>query len=309
MNNKLQFLVPVAVIIALSSLLLFSYNSQNHFQPPRLPKVVKSEITRLKISSAGKDVEVVRIGDHWEIIPEKSTVAESKIESILKHLVNLELTAIVSESGNYGRYQMDQARAIRVAAFAGRKRVLSFSIGKTASTGHHTFVRLENKKPVYHARGRLRSVFAPDLDKLRDRAVLAFDKDKIERIRIRWPSKELAVELHRDSVGNQKSIWKNSDGGEVETSRVKELLTMLRGLKVSKFFKPEQASQSFETQIEVRLESPGNKSCWLTIYKPLDQENLQPARSFSQKLGFYLDKNRVKLLFDISEKLLSGPTD
>ncbi len=162
MNGRWQYTALTAVIICLAGLLLARQGRQDRLRPPRLPEIDRQAVTKIKLSTAQKTIELVRENDSWKILPGKFRADRDRVQELLNALAGVELTALVSESGNFDRYQLGEQGRTRVEAFAGKRLVRALDIGRTAPTGRHTFVRPEGDKRVFHARGVLRPLFRPD---------------------------------------------------------------------------------------------------------------------------------------------------
>ena len=112
---------------------------------------------------------------------------------MLDDLEKLSLTALVSESKSYSRYDLEPDKAIRVKAWAGEELKRDIQIGKTAPTFQHTFVRVGEAPEVYHAQQNLKTAFDQTADKLRDKTVLAFNLEEVTEIAITKEGKQTVI--------------------------------------------------------------------------------------------------------------------
>jgi hypothetical protein len=141
------------------------------------------------------------------------------------------ITDLISESGNYERYDLTADRRIDVQAFAGGNMVRKFSVGKVAQTHQHTFVLLADNPKVYNARGQLNHTFDHTISDLRDLTVLSFDKDSVTEVMIAkgmqsltlakkeippeekaQPSDEAKAEEKNDADTQPQLQWQDPDG-------------------------------------------------------------------------------------------------
>jgi hypothetical protein len=96
----------------------------------------------------------------------------------------LTLTALVSESEDYIRYDLHAGKKITVTAWQEDSLKRNFDIGKPASSFRHTFVKLNDDSRVFHARDDFRGKFDLAEDNLRDKSVLSFKITDIQEIQI-----------------------------------------------------------------------------------------------------------------------------
>jgi hypothetical protein len=96
----------------------------------------------------------------------------------------LTLTALVSESEDYIRYDLHAGKKITVKAWQEDSLMRNFDIGKAASSFRHTFVKLNDDSRVFHARDNFRGKFELSEDNLRDKSVLSFKITDIQEIQI-----------------------------------------------------------------------------------------------------------------------------
>ncbi len=307
MSNKWQYTILFAVIAFLAALLFLRQGPENRFKPPPLPHPDHNTITRVRLAGAGGAIELRRTKDQWEITPGNFRADQDKVDGMLRALSNLELTALVSESGRYKRYLLDSQNRIRVEAFAGKRPLISLDIGKTAPTGRHTFVRPGTDKRIFHARGLLRSRFTPDPDSWRDTSILAFDPKSITCLRIRLKKRVLEIRPAAPGAGGDgktgESCWLTAGGQKIAASKVKKLLDLLSETKCSRFSNDFPAPQT-ELEIELDLGTASPQS--LSVASAPGSGAPYPARSSFQKTPFTLAASRAKLLIKTAESLFDG---
>ena len=103
---------------------------------------------------------------------------------MLDNIEKLTLTALVSESKNYNRYDLSGEAKINVKAWQGDSLKRDIDVGKTASSFRHTFVKTAGDDRVFHARGNFRNTFDTTVDDLRDKTILTYTPSDIQQIQI-----------------------------------------------------------------------------------------------------------------------------
>jgi hypothetical protein len=242
----------------------------------------------------------VRSGETWQIQPEGFRADRAAIEEMIKTVAELQLTELVSVTGNYSRYDLDEQSRIRVTAFKNDKVLRRFDLGKRSPTYNHTFIRIDGDDRVFQTPGNPGAVFGLSKDDLRDRLVLSFDPDTITEIRAEGPG--WAVNLSRtpeETSQNQgfsgekkRFSWRAETGEEWEAGLIDELLNTLSDLDAFRY--REQGDRDGKPVFTILLK--GKKPYTLEVFAR--QDNLYPARSSESEYPF-------TLFFAITENIIT----
>jgi hypothetical protein len=182
MKIRKEFIILALIVAVLCGYLVWQRQKPTAYRLPSLPAVDRGEITRIRIQRPQSPVELKKVGDSWRVGDALYIADAGKIGGMLEIIGDLRLTALVSEAGQHERYQLDDAQRIRVQAWAGERLRRDFAIGKSAATHRHTFVTVAGDERIYHAREDFRGRFDRDLDQLRDKRVLPFDRETIQTV-------------------------------------------------------------------------------------------------------------------------------
>ena len=185
MKVKKEYLILIAVIAALGLYLGLRTRDRTHFELPKPAPMESGTVDRLVIARPDGTIELIKKDARWVIEPQGYRADDITVKNMLNQLNDLTVTALVSESGSYERYDLNAEKRINVQAYTGGQKKRDLDIGRPAPTQQHTFVKLEGDPNVYHARGTLQSTFDKALDSLRDKVVLAFEPDNLTAIEIR----------------------------------------------------------------------------------------------------------------------------
>ncbi|MCF8094718.1 MAG: DUF4340 domain-containing protein [Desulfobacteraceae bacterium] len=312
MKVKKEYIVLAVIIVALAVYLAVHKTDRVNYELPALEKYPDTEIARIKIEQPEKSVELMRKKGQWRITDQNWRADADKIHSMLDTLQNLEVTALVSEGGNYSTYNLGDQNRIHVTAWsADGKQIRSFYVGKTAPSYKHTFVRLPENPRVYHASGNFREQFANTAKQLRDKTVLAFDKSAVERIRIKKNKtvKELTrerpekpAETESKKTPEEKSeadkpsqpVWKDTKGNKIAQDKVDQLLSRVNNLTCREFI-GDPAEKNFKNPIYTMRLSTDSRQHSLRIYPKTggNKAEAYPAESSDAPDPFTLDKSRA----------------
>ena len=190
--KKEYFFIAIAIVL-LVGYLSVRKTDRTEYRLPAIAKVAASDITRIEIARQDGTVVLEKKDTKWRIQPQGYPADSGKVNAMLDDLEKLSLTALVSESKSYSRYDLEPDKAIHVKAWAGEELKRDIQIGKPAPTFQHTFVRVGDAPEVYHAQQNLKTAFDQTADKLRDKTVLAFSLEEVKEIAITKEGKQTVI--------------------------------------------------------------------------------------------------------------------
>ena len=227
---------------------------------------------------------------------------------MLDVIEKLKLTALVSESKNYIRYDLNNDKNIDVKAWQGNTLLREFDIGKTAPTYKHTFVKLPNDPNVYHARGDFRRNFDRPVDDFRDKTILSYSQNTIQGIKLTHEGKTIYISRKEipetlpekkdepaDKASKEaktKTVWEDTDGHEVAPFKVNSLLSFLNSLECERYL-DDSKKEDFKNPIyNVTLKGEKEYSLLVFAKKDKDAKNYS-AISSENKSPFSLSDTQV----------------
>lgn len=313
MKMKMEYLVLAAIIICLSLYLVFQQSDDVGYSLPDISDIDKKDISKLEINIPSEEPLTLHKNDNtdntWMIASKEQIVlaADSeKVESMLDVIDELTLTALVSESENYSRYDLGDDKKINVNAWAKDTLIRSFDIGKAASTFRHTFVRIGEDKRVYHAQENFRSKFDLSIEKLRDKTVLSFNETDIQKLSVVNKEKmsvlamsQIPVEVGTDS-GKKKNeeeemtpetqpVWQDQDGNQAEKSKVDKLLSTLSRLTCESYITGKEKKDFADMKPIYIITLTGPEEYSLTLFEKVDKDATgYPAFSSHNEYPFML---------------------
>jgi hypothetical protein len=250
----------------------------------------------------GGTVTLLKDGEAWRLAPQGYPVDRDKVKGVIEAIEKLALTAMVSESKSYERYDLSDERKVTVKAWAGDTLRLEMEIGKAAPSFQHTFVRLAGDPRVYHARDNLRGRFDQGVDQLRDKVVLSFEKNDIREVALAKEAKKVVlfrkdvpVEVKREQdpaketpqQPKPETAWETQDGRKVEQEKVDRLLSSLAALRCERYLEDKKKEDMREAAFSVRV--VGTQDHTLTIFPKADKDGKgYPAVSTQNDYVFFL---------------------
>ncbi len=241
MKVKREYLILIAAAALLSAYLFFHDTGKVNYSLPSLKKVSQDDISRITIKSKDTDVSVSRSKSGWRIDGSGNRADKDLVAKMLSDLADMDITDLVSKSGTYKIYGLDDDNAVRVTAEDKDGSVIrDFFIGNHTTGGEFTYVKLPGDKNVYTAKGRLRDIFNTTADKLFDKKVLSFDTDSILKINIKEDGR--TTEFIRSGKDGDY-VWKDKNGKTIDTKMVENNLIALNRIEFKSWAdkKPEAA--------------------------------------------------------------------
>jgi hypothetical protein len=307
MKLKKEYLILVAVLVALILYLVLHRSNRTFYQLPELSALSGKQISKLEITKSGNAIVLNKKDDVWHIEPYGYLADSGKVENMIHVIEQLELTALVSESKNYIRYDLTNEKNIHVKAWLGKTLSREFDIGKAAPTFKHTFVKLADDPNVYHASGDFRRKFDRTVDDLRDKSVLSFAQNTIREIKLTHEKNTIALNQKetvetppekKDPADNTTEsskteiVWKDSKDKIVDASTVDSLLSFLNQLECEKYMNDVKKENLNNPTYSIVLK--GEKEYSLLIFSKKDENAKNyPAISSQNDNPFFLSDTQV----------------
>ena len=321
MKFKKEYLILILIIAALSTYLLIRSSDRTRYQLPELGGLKQSDINKIEISKSGNSLILEKRDNQWYIEPAGYLADKTKVKAMLNVFESLALTALVSESKDYNRYDLNAEKRITVKAWQQGTLKRNFDIGKAAPSFRHTFVRLDGDSRVYHARDNFRSKFDLTIDDLRDKTVLSFKTTDIQQVQI--IKDQASVKLVRSEVPVSPSAtqpqksesapaaavkfeWQDDDGQKANEQNLNRLLTTLGDLKCADYIN-DRSKDTFSAPIYT-AKLKGIQDHQLEIFAKLKKDDKNyPAVSSDSDYPFWLSETKVQQIMINPEEMIKKP--
>ncbi len=203
MRRERSFLILLVIGVALGAYIYFVERKRpSGEEPEKKPKVFdnvkESDIEEMLVSSGGAATRLKKIGDKWQIVEPISADADmEQVNNLLGNFATLERDDIVDEQpGDVKRFGLAPARSDVAFRTKGSRDMRHLLVGNKAPTGGELYAQVQGEKRVILISGFMESVFVRSTFDLRDKAVLKFDREKVEALELK-PSAGTAVRLSR----------------------------------------------------------------------------------------------------------------
>lgn len=309
MKLKKEFLILGVIIAALAVYLYQRSGDRTHYTLPTLPALAASDITQIQMTRGAETVVLVRRDGRWRIDPPGYPVDPRLAQEMLDTLSGLTLTALVSASGNFALYELDDAQKANVKAWQNDQLKREIDVGKAAPSFRHTFVRIAGDDRVYHGRDNFSFRFRTRIEDLRDKTVLAFDRQEIREIQIAQGVARLTLvrttapaEPPPAGQGTAEA-WQTADGRPANGAAVEALLGTLASLQTDGFIEGRDKAALGQPIYSVELKGPQEHS--LTLFAPTGGDSKDhPAVSSGSDFPFSLSADHAQRIMKNPEEFL-----
>ncbi len=264
-----KIIASLAVIAGLVSYLVIS----GIRCPGDIPKLEpwSGSADEISIIGPGTAVSLVKSEGKW-LVGERRYPADAKlIADLEKKFKELRLVSLVSRKGFFNRYDLTPDKYREVTVKKNGRVFRKYMIGKTGSTGKHTYVRIGDTPSVYLVEGTFEQELSRGVDEYRDREILKISNDAISSIEISYLGRKHVFDRVAEKAPpvDPKTVKRNGpkippkssrrwicaacgEGFEVDQNRLDAIAMTLNPLAASAF-------------IDVQKESLKNPMCTVTI--------------------------------------------
>ncbi len=318
MKAKKEYVILAAIIAALVLYLILRSPDRTHYRLPKTPELAGAEISKIEISKTDTSIILSKKDDSWYISPQGYPANENKVKDMLSTIGKLTLTAVVSESKNYKRYDLDEDRKIIVRAYDGDTLRRELEVGKAAPSYRHTFVKLAGDDRVFHAQGNFRTKFDQKVENLWDRVVLSFGQAEIQEIQITkgsesmlFAQKHVPVEVSVSEGANAEDkpppepviFWETADGKKGDESKLNRLLTALSNLSCEKYLENREKDDFTNPIYTIALK--GMQEYSLSLFAKTDKDAKDyPAISSQRDFPFLLANRQADNIMKNPDEML-----
>ncbi|BCS95430.1 hypothetical protein DSLASN_10620 [Desulfoluna limicola] len=230
---KKEIIILLAVIVALSGYLFTRNTDGTNYTLPELDSIAAEDVDRMEIKKGPETLLLEKRGEDWTVDTEGFPAKKEAVAKLIQAAGDLSLTALVSETESYGRYDLSPDKATRASLFKGDTLLRTVSIGKAAPSRGHTFVTVGDDKNVYHAQGNVNGQFSTDPERFIDKRVFSFNASDVASLTITQGETPLTLTRATETADTSsapKTAWKDEDGTPLDSETVDTITTALSNL-------------------------------------------------------------------------------
>jgi hypothetical protein len=181
--------------------------------------VTADEVEEMQVKSAeGETSRLQKVDGKWQIVePIKVDADNTEASNIASSLATIDIQRVVDENAkNLKEYGLDPPRIEVGFRTKGKKDLQRILIGEKTPTGGDVYAPVPGKNRVFLANSFLESTFNKNTFALRDKKVLAFDREKVDSLELTSADKTLQFAKHGSDWSIVKPLAARADFGTVE---------------------------------------------------------------------------------------------
>ena len=249
---------------------------------PEFDTIDTLKINSIEIKGLTDTVKLYSDNGVWKFKPDNLRAEPSRIKRMLFFLEKPEFIDMVSDTGNYQNYGLEEDKYITVTVFTKGNTAnipdREFFIGDMNTNGKFVFIRIPDNNSVFTARGNTKELFDQSENDLLDKRILDIDTSKIEKIELFIGDNKSVLNKTVDS--DSKDIWKTESGLSLDTKKLEQSIRYLGNSKFDSYISgPESDSNGDIFTISLFTDNAAHS---FTITKKED-ENYKGSSTFAGK--------------------------
>lgn len=226
-NSKNVFLANDNIKTAISK-------KPEEFRDRKLTDAIATQVTRVTLKTPAGEMELQKQGDHWQIIkPLRARADDQKVNDLLAQITTSRIQQFVADDrGDLHPYGLTEPRGTVTIFGADDKQGQALQIGGVPEgQKDQVYVRFASRNFVYTLPKKIEEVLNTKPNDLRDRHLVRFDENQLDRITIDVPGKTKTILARKGeswTIANRNNAAAN--GGEV-----RRLIDLLSGEQLTKF--------------------------------------------------------------------------
>ena len=226
-NSKNVFLATENIKNAISK-------KPEEFRDRKLSDIIATQITRVALKTPAGEMELQKQGEHWQIVkPLRARADDQKVNDLLAQITTSRIQQFVADDrGDLHPYGLAEPRGTVTIFTADDKQGQLLQIGGVPEkTKDQVYVRFTSRNFVYTLPKKIEEVLNTRPNDLRDRHLVRFDQNQLDRITIDAPGKDKTV------LARKGEVWTiaNQNNAVANTGEVRRLIDLIAGEQVTKF--------------------------------------------------------------------------
>lgn len=235
MRGLRSFILLSVVLIGLGSYAYFVESKRDPSDADKKDKVFAVQADKIDEitvkSESGEQTTLKKSGSDWQIAqPVAAQPDSAEVSGLTSNLTSIEVVRVIDENpGDLAEYGLAQPR-IEVAFKTGSDEH-RLQIGRKTPPGTDLYAKLANQKRVFLIPSYLEGTFNKKTFDLRDKTVLKLERDKIDRLAISTPSRNVEFakengEWHMTAPREARADFTSVDGlvSRLHTLQMKSLV-------------------------------------------------------------------------------------
>jgi len=204
------------------------------FRDRKLTDTVATQVIRLSLKTAAGEMELQKQGDHWQIVkPLRARADDQKVNDLIAQITTSRIAQFVADdAGDLHPYGLTEPRGTVTIFTADDKQGQILQIGGVPEKEKdQIYVRFAPRKFIYTLPNKIETILSTRPNDLRDRHLVRFDQNQLDRITIDVPGKTKTVLARKD----QNWTIVNRNNRPANAAEARRLIDLLAGEQVTNF--------------------------------------------------------------------------
>jgi hypothetical protein len=204
------------------------------FRDRKLTDIIATQVTRLSLKTAAGEMELQKQGDHWQIVkPLRARADDQKVNDFISQITTSRIAQFVADdAGDLHPYGLTEPRGTVTIFTDNDKQGQILQIGGVPEKEKdQVYVRFAPRKFVYTLPNKIEAILNTKPNDLRDRHLVRFDQNQLDRITIDAPGKTKTVLVRKD----QNWTIINRNNRPADAAEARRLIELLAGEQVTNF--------------------------------------------------------------------------
>ena len=207
----------------------------DEFRDHKLTNVVTTQVDKFLIKTRTGEVELDKKDQHWSLDkPFKARANDQKAGDLVAEIANAQVASFVTDTANLATYGLQEPQGTISLTTEGSKEPVVVQIGKPVEKEKDkVYAKVSTRDVVLVVPKSLEKLLITTPNQVRDRSLVRFSPDIVDRINIESPGKEKIVLARKGETWVRKA----ADGKDVtiNSAAAAKLLTELQTEQVTKF--------------------------------------------------------------------------
>ncbi|MDR3406255.1 MAG: DUF4340 domain-containing protein [Chthoniobacter sp.] len=165
------------------------------FRDHKLTDVVATEVNKVQFKTAAGEIELDKKDQHWSLDkPFKARGNDQKIGDLISQAANAQVDSFVTDTSNLASFGLQEPRGTVSFSTEGRKEPVVLQIGNAAEKQKDKiYAKVSTRDAVLVVPKTVEALLDTKPNDVRDRNLVRFSSDIVDRINIESPGKEKIV--------------------------------------------------------------------------------------------------------------------
>lgn len=232
----MRFRTTLVLLLVLAGLGAYLYwwempRSEQEAKAKRLYDFKAEDVTEVLLKYQDREVVLRKVGEHWRLIqPVDAAADELTVKNLINAIAECEVKRELEDTPNdLAPFGLDQP-FVSVTVKLKDRELPAVAVGKNAPVGFSTYVRKADTGKVLLVSSSFRAGMDKQVKDLRDKAILNFADDDVQRFALVRPGETITVARKEDQWVIEQPATFPADG-----ATVRSLLSTLRTMRAVDF--------------------------------------------------------------------------